>query len=133
MRRLSLAGLKRKLDKVFSEYTRRRFADENGYVACVSCGVVKHWKEMQAGHFVTRRRLATRWDVENTAPQCGKCNVLLRGNPAGYARWLVNRYGQSIFADLVQRSHKPVKFTRADINQMATACAARLKSLGRSA
>lgn len=110
--------LKNKLDKVFSEYVRRRLAGPHGMVACVSCGRVKRWQEQQAGHFVSRVRLATRWDIENTNPQCSACNVLLRGNAVGYARWLENRYGPSIFATLDERSRRLVKFGRSDLQTM---------------
>jgi hypothetical protein len=112
------ATLKRKLDKVFSEYVRRRYAGGGGLVSCVSCGVIKHWKEQQAGHFVSRVRLATRWDIENVNPQCGKCNVLLRGNAVGHARWLENRYGPDIFARLDERSRRTVKFDRGQLMTM---------------
>lgn len=113
------ASAKKKLDQVFSEFVRRRFADHTGAVRCVSCGTVKdHWKEIQAGHFVTRARLATRWHIENAHPQCAACNVLRRGNYAAYSRWMENRYGPSIFAKLDDLSRVPTKFTRADLEAM---------------
>ena len=112
------AALKKQLDRVFSEWTRRRLADSRGMVRCVSCGTVKHWKEQQCGHFVTRARLATRWEPQNTAPQCVGCNMFKQGNAIGYSRWLLNRYGQSIFAELDELSRKPVKFSRADLAAM---------------
>ena len=119
MKAKTYASLKEKLDGVFSEWTRRRFAANYGSVRCVSCGTLKaHWKEIQAGHFVSRVRLATRWTPENVAPQCGACNVLRRGNYAAYSRWMENRYGPSIFATLDDASRKPTKFTRADLQQM---------------
>lgn len=123
------ATLKNKLDKVFSEYVRRRFAGQSGLVACVSCSRVKRWQEQQAGHFVSRVRLATRWDLENTNPQCSACNVLLRGNAVWYARWLENRYGPSIFTTLDERSRQTVKFTRADLQSMIDDFNAKLKEL----
>ena len=125
----SYATLKRKMDKVFSEYVRRRLAGPNGMVACVSCGRVKRWQEQQAGHFVTRVRLATRWDVENTHPQCSACNVLLRGNAVGYARWLENHYGPSIFATLDERSRQPRKYSRGDLQAMISEFQEKLKGL----
>lgn len=118
MRKKSYAQLKRTLDKVFSEWTRRRFADHQGLVSCVSCGARMPWKSIHAGHFVSRVRLATRWDPENVAPQDARCNIFLSGNAVGYARWLENRYGPSIFAALDERSRVPTKFTRADLQAM---------------
>ena len=129
MKAKSYASLKRKLDATFSEYVRRRLTSAYGMVACVSCGMIQHWKKQQAGHFVSRVRLATRWDIENTNPQCSRCNVLLRGNAVGYARWLENRYGPSIFATLDERSRRPTKFTRADLQDMIDSFTEQLRRL----
>ena len=123
------ATLKRKLDAVFSEWTRRRLAGPGGVARCVSCGAVKRWQELQCGHFVSRVRLATRWEPQNCAPQCSRCNVLLRGNAIGYARWLENRYGPDIFAALDDRSRQPVKFSRADLQTMIEEYQEKLKGL----
>ena len=114
-RKPSYATLKRKLDKVFSEWFRRRWADPNGIVACVTCGNNMHWKNIQCGHFVSRSYLGTRWEPENCAPQCYACNYLRRGNYAEFAKWIIGRYGQSILDDLIALKHRPVKFSRADL------------------
>ena len=42
-----ISKLKKKLDKVFSEYIRRRNADHLGFITCFTCGVKRHWKENQ--------------------------------------------------------------------------------------
>ena len=114
----SYATLKRKLDKVFSEWSRRRFADSNGNCRCVSCGAVKHWKEMQAGHFQKRHYLATRWEPENVAPQDSACNVFKGGNLAAYAAWGVNRYGPDWPARMVAQSKRVMKLGRGDLLAM---------------
>ena len=51
----SRKNLIKKLDNVFSQYIRRRFA-VNGVTKCVTCGKEDFWKggEMQAGHFISR-------------------------------------------------------------------------------
>jgi len=51
-----LSTKKNKLWKLVSEYVRRRHADENGYTACYTCGTIKHWKEMDAGHAIPGRK-----------------------------------------------------------------------------
>ena len=131
MKTKSYATLKRKLDRVFSEYARRRLATTDGLVACVSCSTMKRWQDQQAGHFVSRVRLATRWDIENVNSQCSRCNVLLRGNAVGYSRWLVNRYGQDIFARLEARSRQVVKFRRSDLQAMIQDYSEKLKELNK--
>lgn len=129
MQAKSYATLKRKLDAIFSEYVRKSSADQFGNARCVSCGAVKPWRALQAGHFVSRVRLATRWDLMNTHPQCSKCNVLLRGNAAGYSLYLVKKYGPWVLDDLDARSRKPVKFTRADLNALIEVYKANFKNL----
>ena len=42
------------LDSVFSEYIRRRYA-QNEVATCVTCNKKDHWKKLQAGHFMSRK------------------------------------------------------------------------------
>ena len=62
--------LVKKLDTVFSQYIRRSNADNNGYCTCVTCNKTFHWKEIQAGHFMSRKHYSTRWDERNVKTQC---------------------------------------------------------------
>ena len=114
------AKLKARLDKVFSEWVRRRFSDSSGICECVSCGARKHWKEMQAGHFQKRHYLATRWHPENCHVQDAACNVFRAGNLAAYAAWGVDRYGMDWPARMVALSKQPTKFSRSDLQDMIT-------------
>jgi len=83
---------KEKLDRVFSEYIRRRDADENGIAKCVTCGTEKHWKEMQAGHFIPRGNMSTRWHEGNVHVQCKECNEFKGGNLDEYELFIVHKY-----------------------------------------
>lgn len=123
------ASAKKKLDAVFSQYIRRKEAFENGMNKCVSCGVERHWKELQCGHFVSRVHLALRWDEKNCHPQCPKCNVLLRGNAVGYARFLGNRYGSRIFIELDEKRKVSVKYSKSDLIEMIKDYEQRLEEL----
>lgn len=68
-----------KLDTIFSEYVRLRDSDQNGICKCITCGEFKHWREMDAGHFVTRENMGTRWEEENVNAQCQQCNRFKSG------------------------------------------------------
>lgn len=81
----SISKLKKELDKVFSEFIRRKYSDHYGYVNCYTCGLKKHWKEIQNGHFVSRSCLATRYSEDNCRPQCVGCNVFGGGKIALFA------------------------------------------------
>lgn len=108
------AKLKKELDRVFSLWVRKSKADHAGYVCCVSCGVSKHWKELQAGHFISRNILALRWDERNVNPQCKGCNLFQKGNYPGYARWLIRTYGPDIIDDLFASKNKVKKMSPSD-------------------
>lgn len=53
---------------------RLKAADENGYCTCVTCGKVDHYKNMQGGHFYSRRHLVFKLFIENCHVQCASCN-----------------------------------------------------------
>ena len=77
---------KTKIDKPFHEYIRRRDADDDsGYCQCISCKKTIHFTESDAGHLVSRGKLATRWDERNVNAQCRKCNRFEYGRQLEYS------------------------------------------------
>ena len=113
----SLKSLKAELDRVFSVYVRRR-GSENGIAACVSCGAKMPWQRIQAGHYVRRQHLATRWDEKNCWPQCFACNVWRRGNYAAYSAWLIKTKGADFPRILVDLASKPSSLKRSDLEEL---------------
>lgn len=102
---------KNKIDKVFHEYIRRRDADNNtGNCDCVSCGKTIHFSESDAGHFISRKYLITRYDERNVKAQCRKCNRFEYGRQYEYSIAL----GQELSQELLQTSRSMVKFSDAD-------------------
>ena len=102
---------KNKIDKVFHEYIRRRDVDNNtGYCDCVSCGKTIHFSESDAGHFISRKYLITRYDERNVNLQCRKCNRFEYGRQYEYSIAL----GQELSQELLQTSRSMVKYTDAD-------------------
>lgn len=81
----SQAKLKKQLDTIFSQYIRRKYANEEGMVKCYTCTTVKHWKEIQNGHWIPRHNLATRFSEDNCRPQCVACNMFQKGMPDVFA------------------------------------------------
>jgi hypothetical protein len=77
---------KTKIDKPFHEYIRRRDADDDsGYCQCISCDKPIHFTESDAGHLVSRGKMATRWDERNVNAQCRKCNRFEYGRQLEYS------------------------------------------------
>jgi Zn ribbon nucleic-acid-binding protein len=112
MRKPSRKSLVTKLDKVFSEYIRRRYA-VNDIAECVTCGKRDHWKNLQAGHFISRKHYATRWSEENVQVQCVKCNVYRYGEQYLFGLHL----GKEVSERLLQESREIVKFSDYDLEE----------------
>ena len=110
----SLKSLKAKAWKVFSEYIRKRGADEGGTNTCITCGKLAHWKELHAGHFVGGRRNAVLFNEDLTHPQCVTCNIFLGGNYQAYTLKMLDMYGRDKVDEFLALKHKTVKLTRAD-------------------
>ena len=113
----TISKLKKKLDKIFSEFIRRRNADHLGRVKCFTCGVEKHWKEQQAGHFQSRSHHSTRWDDVNVQVQCVKCNMYRQGEQYKFGMYLDQRFGDGTAEELENRAKTIVKLNRVDYEE----------------
>ena len=82
------------LDDYFSKFIRLRDSDENGLCKCITCWRSFHWKEMDAGHFVTRDRKATRFDERNVSAQCSLCNRHHHGEQFKHGEAIDRLYGK---------------------------------------
>ena len=113
-----------KLDKVFSEYIRRRYT-KNEIATCVTCGKEDHWKKLQAGHFMSRKHYATRWDEDNVEVQCSACNVFRYGEQYLFAKHLGNEKADMLLA----KSRETVKFPDWEIQEMIELYKNKIKDL----
>ncbi len=118
MKKPSKSSLKKKLWKLVSEYIRRRDANNDGFAECVTCGVVKHWKELQAGHFVGGRRNSIIYELTNIHPQCYGCNVCKYGETLKYLDFMLEKYGQAEVSRLRSLNEKSVNFSIQDYEEM---------------
>lgn len=117
--------LVKKLDVLFSQYIRLSNADSRGYCTCVTCSRKFHWKNIQAGHFMSRRHYSTRWDENNVKPQCPKCNVFSQGEQYKFSKYL----GDKLSEELLAKSKEITKFTTVDIENMIEYYSKKLKPL----
>ena len=106
------AKLKKDLDAIFSKYIRLKYSDENGNVACYTCGKVMHWKQIQNGHFISRQYLATRWHEDNCRPQCVGDNIFGNGKPLDFEERLKEELGSQYVEDMKMLRHKSLKLDR---------------------
>jgi hypothetical protein len=114
----TLSKLTKELDKVFSIYIRKKYADKDGIVACYTCGVRKPWKEQQCGHFVSRAHRSVRWEHKNVRVQCYACNVMRSGNLAEFTVRLQKECGGEFVDDLLRMKHHVVKFSTVELQNL---------------
>jgi hypothetical protein len=108
--------LVKKLDKIFSIWVRSKDADHAGMVDCFTCGVTKNWKyEIDAGHFQSRGKYATRWDEQNVKPQCKRCNGFRGGEQYRFAKNLDTLYGDGTAEWLEFESNQSARFTNDEL------------------
>ena len=125
----TISKLKKKLDSLFSQYIRLRNADHLGRVKCFTCGVEKHWKEQQAGHFQSRSHHSTRWDEVNVQVQCIKCNMFRQGEQYKFGMYLDQKYGEGTAEELEIRSKTIVKLNRTDYEEAIERYKQKIKEL----
>lgn len=102
---------KNKIDPVFHEYIRRRDANnKTGYCKCITCNTQIHFTQSDAGHFISRAKLATRYDESNVYAQCRKCNRFEYGRQFEYSISL----GLELSQDLLQKSRQIIKHNDND-------------------
>jgi len=118
-----------KLDKVFSEYIRRRDADEYGRVKCCTCDAVQHWAEMDCGHFVVRGNMSTRSDERDSAAQCKYCNRVDLGRYELHREYINERYGPGTAEELERLGKTEVHFMQYEIDQMTQDYKDKIKAL----
>ena len=116
--------LVKKLDTIFSEYIRRRYA-KNDIAECVTCGKKDHWKKLQAGHFMSRKHYSTRWDERNVEVQCQGCNVWRYGEQYKFSLHL----GNELADELLIKSRQIEKFSNADLVMMYETYKQKVKDL----
>lgn len=104
------------LDDIFSQYIRLKNANKQGYCTCVTCGKEGYWEKdgIHAGHFMSRKHFATRWDEKNVYPQCHYCNTYQYGEQYKYSLFL----GSNLSEELLSKSHTVVKYTDIEIMEM---------------
>ena len=108
-KRLSL--LHKKTWKLYSEYVRRT---ENGI--CYTCGVSRHWKDMDAGHYIHLDALD--FDPINIHCQCTRCNRFLHGNLGVYAERLMIEYGFDVVDRLRRRANIIKRFNLGELEML---------------
>ena len=124
-KKLTRSKLVKKLDTVFSQWIRLSNADNNKNCICITCNKVFFWKEIQAGHFLSRKHYSIRWSEDNVKPQCVGCNVFKYGEQYKFSLFL----GKDAAEVLYLKSKEIVKFTNYELEDKINDYSLRLKKL----
>ena len=125
----SIAKLVDEVAILVQKYTRMKAADSNGYCKCSTCDAVKHWTEMQGGHFVGRKWLATKLLEENIHPQCPACNGPRQGNMIQYTLFMLDMYGKEFIEELEILKHQSRKYYRDEVAELKEEYTNKIKEL----
>ena len=113
----TISKLKKELDKWFSLYIRLRDANEYGMVQCFTSGRVYHYKNIHAGHFMSRKHLSTRWCDTNVQPQSAADNLFGQGEQYKFAINLEAKYGEGTAEELEGLARTTIKISRIDYEE----------------
>lgn len=112
-----MSALIKRLDIEFSVYIRMRDCpDNNG--RCISCGNPITFETCDAGHFIPRIHMTTRFDERNVNAQCRHCNRCLDGNEDEYRRGLTVKYGNDTIDELESLKRQTMKFSQSELREM---------------
>lgn len=118
-KRLSVGKLKKKVWKEFSIYIRANNATRDlGLERCVTCGEVRHWKELQAGHFIRGRLNSNLFDERGCHPQCHRCNIHFQGNVVAYYKFMLEKYGQDVIDELLRQNDQTHKWLPGQLEDL---------------
>ena len=108
----------RKLDKLFSEYIRKRAWQRCG--GCERAMYVKdhkpveRWQDLDCAHFHSRRKYSSRWHELNACGLCGGCHFYLDSHPREKIDFFEKLLGDGDFLRLQVLSEMVVKNRATD-------------------
>jgi hypothetical protein len=111
------SSIEKKLDYAFKRFIRLRDTEDGTFVCC-SCGQRKLYAQADAGHFINCRWRPTRWREDNVHAQCSSCNRFNEGDAAGYALFMIEKYGKEHVNYLKLLSKEHAGFTDFDGEMM---------------
>ena len=113
----TISKLKKELDKWFSLFIRLRDATDEGLVQCFTSGRVYHYKNIHAGHFMSRKHLSTRWCDTNVQPQSAADNLFGQGEQYKFSVALDSKYGDGTSEELELKARTIMKVSRIDYEE----------------
>lgn len=79
---------------------------------CITCPAREG---LHVGHYITRKVLALRWELDNVCGQCDLCNGVHNTQPYFYRMALAHRHGATRVAELDKIAEKNPRVTYVDV------------------
>ena len=102
------------------EYCKRMNIDVSQFnriedlpVKCCTCGAIKGWIRMDAGHFLSRGMGGSSgvyFDERNIHAQSKDCNAFKQGASEEYREFIIKKYGKEVLAELELKHRLPTSF-----------------------
>lgn len=102
---------------LYIRLTRDHTPNDNYLRECYTCGVVKNYKEMQAGHGIAGRGNAVLFMEDLTRIQCVKCNIFKGGELAVFTRELIKEHGIDKYDLLVLKAKLIIQMKAQDYEE----------------
>ena len=93
----------------FSKYIRLRDSDHNGWGRCITCNKAIKWNQGHAGHYLSRRFKAIKYDERNNSLQCVSCNSFHCGRQDVYTDKIDAKFGKGTAEELESMKNDIVK------------------------
>ncbi len=106
------------MDKVFQYYIRLRDVMPGGYGRCISCGKIKPFNHLQAGHFFGRAHFSTRWHEDNVNAECEWDNCWNSEHLLTYKENLLKKIGMKRFQLLEVLHKQPRKWSDFELKAL---------------
>lgn len=109
-----LKRLSNKADKLFSLYIRAR---DNRLFNKV-CPLCEKKPIQCCFHFITRKRKAVRWNVQNAVGACHTCNYLENYFSDLSRYWYIKKFGVNQYLSLVENGRQDFTPTKEDLENV---------------
>jgi len=118
----------------FAHYIRRKECKETtgdyNFGICCTCGKVKNFALLDAGHFVSGRVDSILFDEDMVHIQCVGCNRYKSGMWPEYYEYMIDRYGEDATEEIRKRKFENKSLTIDDIIDTRNHYKGLLKEIG---
>lgn len=120
----------KKLDSIYSRYSRMLQISEKNHCRCFICGKRLNFDDACIGHYISRRFISIRFEPMNANVICYKCNMIDKNQPEILQRYkerIIEEYGEEGYNKIIQK--KSSKISTNDLENLLEEYKNKLKYL----